>query len=189
MARPRSSGGTRRRRRSIGVNRPAPGAMPRSPNFDAAPANSGGTGRYNHARQLERRTPPACPGRCRDFAPCFAPGLQSISPGLATGSCGTIAIGQGLGRETRNTQTCDEMIMTAWLAALCTLFPAFLVPAFASFRGNSARRIVAGQAAGYLMTFILATATFVFDQPAFLDLALALAVVNLLMALMLEHWL
>lgn len=81
------------------------------------------------------------------------------------------------------------MIMTAWLAALCTLFPAFLVPAFASFRGNSARRMVAGQAAGYLMTFILAAATFVFDQPAFLDLALALAVVNLLMALILEHWL
>ena len=46
-----------------------------------------------------------------------------------------------------------------------------------------------GQAAGYLMTFILAAATFVFDQGAFLDLALALGVVNLLTALILESWL
>lgn len=76
-----------------------------------------------------------------------------------------------------------------WLAALCTLFPAFLVPAFASLRGNSARQVAAGQAAGYLLTFILAAATFAFDRPVFLDLALALGVVNLLMALMLEHWL
>jgi len=79
--------------------------------------------------------------------------------------------------------------MTAWFAALCSLFPAFLVPAIASFRGTSSRRVIAGQAAGYLMTFILAAATFAFDQGAFLNLALALAVVNLLMALMLEHWL
>lgn len=79
--------------------------------------------------------------------------------------------------------------MTAWLAALCSLFPAFLIPAFASLRGSSSRRVAAGQAAGYLMTFILAAATFVFDQGRFLDLALALAVVNLLAALILEHWL
>ena len=79
--------------------------------------------------------------------------------------------------------------MTAWFAALCSLFPAFLVPAFATLSGHSAKRVVAGQAAGYLMTFILAAATFVFDQGALLDLALALGVVNLLMALTLEHWL
>lgn len=79
--------------------------------------------------------------------------------------------------------------MTAWFAALCTLFPAFLVPAIASFSGSSSRRVVAGQAAGYLLTFILAAATFVFDESAFLNLALALAVVNLLAALMLEPWL
>ena len=79
--------------------------------------------------------------------------------------------------------------MTAWFAALCSLFPAFLVPAVASFRGASSRRVVAGQAAGYLLTFILAAATFVFDQSAFLDLALALGVVNLLTALILESWL
>lgn len=78
--------------------------------------------------------------------------------------------------------------MTAWFAALCALFPPFLVPAVASFTGASARRVVAGQAAGHLMTFILAAATFVFDQGAFLDLALAMAVVNLLMALTLEQW-
>ncbi len=78
--------------------------------------------------------------------------------------------------------------MTAWLAALCTLIPVFLVPAFASFGGTSTRRVIAGQAAGYLLTFILAAATFVFDQGAFLDLALALAVVNLLGALTLEAW-
>lgn len=79
--------------------------------------------------------------------------------------------------------------MTVWLATLCTLFPAFLAPAATSLRGNSARQVAAGQAAGYLLTFILAAATFAFDQPVFLDLALALGVVNLLMALMLEHWL
>jgi len=78
------------------------------------------------------------------------------------------------------------MTMTAWLAALCTLFPAFLVPACASFGGTSTRRVIAGQAAGYLLTFILAAATFASGWSAFLDLALALAVVNLLAALMLE---
>jgi len=79
--------------------------------------------------------------------------------------------------------------MTPWLAALCALFPAFLMPAFASLGGPSSRRVIAGQAAGYLMVFILAAATFVFDQGVFLDLALALAVINLLAALMLETWL
>jgi biotin transporter BioY len=81
------------------------------------------------------------------------------------------------------------MIITAWLAALCSLFPAFLVPAIASCRGSSAQQVLAGQTAGYMIAFLLAAASFVFDRGVFLDLALALAVVNLTMALMLEHWL
>ena len=77
--------------------------------------------------------------------------------------------------------------MTVWLAACCALFMAFLIPAFAAGRGSSDRRVIAGQAAGVLMTFILAAGCFVLDQNSLLDLALALGLVNLTAALALEH--
>jgi multisubunit Na+/H+ antiporter MnhF subunit len=77
--------------------------------------------------------------------------------------------------------------MSFWLAACGCLFLAFLVPAFAASRGNSDRKVIAGQAAGILMTFILAAGCFAIDQTSLLDLALALGLINLTAALALEH--
>ena len=77
--------------------------------------------------------------------------------------------------------------MTIWLAACCTLFIAFLIPAVAAFRGSSDQKVVAGQAAGILMIFILVAGCFVLDQSSLLDLALALGLVNLTAALALEQ--
>lgn len=77
--------------------------------------------------------------------------------------------------------------MNFWLAACGCLFLAFLIPAVAACRGNSDQKVIAGQAAGTLMTFILAAGCFGFDQTIFLDLALALGLVNLTAALALEH--
>lgn len=82
---------------------------------------------------------------------------------------------------------------TPWLAAVVALLPALAVPVFAAMRGDAGRRLVALQLANPLTAIILALLTFAFDQPSFLDLALALTLLSvpgtLAFALVLERWL
>ncbi len=82
---------------------------------------------------------------------------------------------------------------TPWLAAVVALLPALAVPVFAAMRGDAGRRLVALQLATPLTAMVLALLTFAFDQPSFLDLALALTLLSvpgtLAFALVLERWL
>jgi multicomponent Na+:H+ antiporter subunit F len=83
--------------------------------------------------------------------------------------------------------------MTSWLLAAIGLLPAFSLAVFYAGRGGTARRLVAAQLASSLAAIILATMTFAFDQSAFMDLPLTLALLSfpgmLLIALFLERWL
>ena len=82
---------------------------------------------------------------------------------------------------------------TGWLVAVVALLPALAVPVFEAMRRDAGRRLVAVQLATALVSVILALMTFAFDQPSFLDLALALTLLSLpgtlLFALFLERWL
>lgn len=83
--------------------------------------------------------------------------------------------------------------MTPWMLATIALVPAFAIPALATCRGGLADRLVAVQLATSVATLILALMTFAFDQSAFIDLALALALLTLpgtlVIALFVERWL
>lgn len=83
--------------------------------------------------------------------------------------------------------------MTSWMAATVALVPALAIPALAACRGGTAARLVAVQLATAVATLVLALMTFAFDQPAFIDLALTLALLTLpgtlLIAMFLERWL
>lgn len=83
--------------------------------------------------------------------------------------------------------------MTPWMLATLSLLPAFAVPTIAACRGNTAGRLVAVQLAASIATLVLVLMTFAFDQSAFTDLALTLALLTLpstlVMALFLERWL
>ena len=83
--------------------------------------------------------------------------------------------------------------MTAWMLATVATVPAFAVPALMAGRGGTAGRLAAVQLASTLATLVLALMTFAFDQSAFVDLALGLALLtlpaSLLLALFLERWL
>ncbi len=83
--------------------------------------------------------------------------------------------------------------MNAWMLALAALLPAFLVPVLAAFRGDTRGRLVALQLGTAVTVPMLVLMTFAFDQPALIDLALALALLSLpatlLLALFLERWL
>lgn len=83
--------------------------------------------------------------------------------------------------------------MTPWLAAVFGLLPALAAALFFACRGTIATRFVAVQLATALSVGLLMLVTFAFDQSAFTDLALVLAVLSLpgtlLMALFLERWL
>ena len=83
--------------------------------------------------------------------------------------------------------------MTAWMAAVLALLPALAVPVLHACRGGTAQRLVAVQLATAVTTLILVLMTFAFDQPAFADLPLTLALLTLpgtlAIALFLERWL
>ncbi len=83
--------------------------------------------------------------------------------------------------------------MTPWMLATIALLPAFAVPVLAARRGGTGARLVAVQLAGAIAALEFALMTFAFDQSAFMDLALTLALLSLpatlAMALFLERWL
>ncbi len=83
--------------------------------------------------------------------------------------------------------------MTAWMLATLALLPAMAVPVFAACRGSVAARLVAVQLATVLASLVLSLMTFAFDQSAFMDLPLAVALLSLpgtlVIALFLERWL
>lgn len=83
--------------------------------------------------------------------------------------------------------------MTAWMLAVLALLPAAAIPVLMACRGHVAARLVAVQLAGAVTSLILVLMTFAFDQPAFVDLPLCLALLSvpgtLAMALFLERWL
>ena len=83
--------------------------------------------------------------------------------------------------------------MTPWMLAVIALIPALAVPSIAAGRGGTSGRLVALQLATAITTIILALMTFAFDQSAFADLPLTLALLGLpgtlVIALFLERWL
>jgi multicomponent Na+:H+ antiporter subunit F len=83
--------------------------------------------------------------------------------------------------------------MSGWMIATLALLPALAIPVFMATRGTTASRVIAVQLATIVTIFSLELMTFVFDQSAFVDLPLALALLalpgTLLLALFLERWL
>ena len=83
--------------------------------------------------------------------------------------------------------------MNVWTGAALALLPGLLVPVFLGCRGPVGSRLVAMQLATTMTTLILALMTFAFDQPAFMDLPLGLALLSapgtLVMAMFVERWL
>ena len=83
--------------------------------------------------------------------------------------------------------------MTPWMLAVLALLPALAVPVLHACRGGTAQRLVALQLATAITTLILVLMTFAFDQDAFADLPLTLALLTLpgtlAIALFLERWL
>ncbi len=83
--------------------------------------------------------------------------------------------------------------MTVWTLAVLLLLPPLTVPVLAACRGGTGSRLVALQLATALTTIILVLMTFAFDQSAFADLPLTLALLalpgTLVIAMFLERWL
>lgn len=82
--------------------------------------------------------------------------------------------------------------MTVWMLATIAMLPALAVPVVIACRDSTANRLVAVQLAVSLTAQILILMTFAFDQSAFVDLPLTLALLTLpgtlIMALFLERW-
>lgn len=80
-----------------------------------------------------------------------------------------------------------------WLVLLVTLLPALGVVVFAGCHGGTMARLVAVQMASAVTSIMLIAMTFAFEQPAFIDVPLSLALLSLpgtlLMALFMERWL
>lgn len=83
--------------------------------------------------------------------------------------------------------------MTSWMLATVALLPALAVPVYVACRGSSGERLVAVQLATSVAELVLILMTFAFDQSAFVDLPLTLALLTLpgtlLIAHFLERWL
>jgi len=83
--------------------------------------------------------------------------------------------------------------MTAWLIATIFLLPPFAAAALAGCRGGTGSRLAALQLASSLAGMALITMTFAFDEAAFIDLPLALALLSLpgmlIITVFLERWL
>jgi multisubunit Na+/H+ antiporter MnhF subunit len=83
--------------------------------------------------------------------------------------------------------------MNVWLAASIALLPPLACSAGLAMRGSEEHRLVAVQFAGVISVLLLALLSMAYAQPSFLDLALALALVNvpgtLIYTQFLERWL
>ncbi len=83
--------------------------------------------------------------------------------------------------------------MTAWLLTALGLLPPFGLVVLCACRGGAVSRLVAWQLASSLAALVLVAMTFAFDQPTFIDLPLAMALLalpgGLLIAMFLERWL
>jgi multicomponent Na+:H+ antiporter subunit F len=69
--------------------------------------------------------------------------------------------------------------MTAWLIATLALLPPIAVVTLADCWGRTGSRLAALQLAASLAGMALITMTFAFDEAAFIDLPLALALLSL----------
>jgi multicomponent Na+:H+ antiporter subunit F len=83
--------------------------------------------------------------------------------------------------------------MTIWMAAVLALLPVLTVPVLSALcAGEAGTRMIAVQFAAAVTCLILVLLSFAFDQPSFIDLALALALLSLpgtlAIALFLERW-
>jgi multicomponent Na+:H+ antiporter subunit F len=80
-----------------------------------------------------------------------------------------------------------------WAVAMGALLPAFAVAVLAGLRGVAATRLAAFVLATGLAAMLLVLMSFAFAQPAYIDLALAVTILNvpgtLLIAKVLERWL
>jgi multicomponent Na+:H+ antiporter subunit F len=83
--------------------------------------------------------------------------------------------------------------MSIWMAATVALVPPLAVAVLAAGRGPIAARLIAVQLATSIAMLVLALMTFTFDQSAFVDLPLTLALLTLpgtlVMVMFLERWL
>jgi multisubunit Na+/H+ antiporter MnhF subunit len=83
--------------------------------------------------------------------------------------------------------------MTIWLAACLCIFPALFVPAWAAFQGSPFSRWVGIQLGTSYTILLLSLLSYVLDQPSFIDLPLALAMLSLVTTLLFaqfyERWL
>lgn len=84
-------------------------------------------------------------------------------------------------------------MIALWTIAMLGFIPPLLVAAYLACRGGIGERAVALQLGTVLAVLFLICTTFAFDQPAFIDLPLALCLLTLpgtmLIALALERWL
>ena len=83
--------------------------------------------------------------------------------------------------------------MNPWMAAAIALMPPFALALLAASRGRIAARLIGVQLATSFAMIQLVLMSFAFDQSAFIDLPLTLALLTLpgtlLMAMFLERWL
>jgi len=83
--------------------------------------------------------------------------------------------------------------MTVWLLATIALLPPFAAACLAACRGGTGARLAAIQLASSLAGMALIAMTFAFDEAAFIDLPLSLALLSLpgmlIITLFLERWL
>ena len=83
--------------------------------------------------------------------------------------------------------------MTSWTVATLALLTPFAIAGFHATRGGLSQRLVGLQLATSLLIMTLTLLTFALEQPSFIDLPLALALLSLpgtlLAALFLERWL
>ena len=83
--------------------------------------------------------------------------------------------------------------MNAWLLTAILFLPPLAVTVFVAMRADCDNRLVAVQFAGGFTALILASMSFAFDQPSFIDLAVCAALLSVpgtyVLATFLERWL
>lgn len=83
--------------------------------------------------------------------------------------------------------------MNAWLVTAIFFLPPLAVVVFVAMRADCDNRLVAAQVAGGFTALILATMSFAFDQPSFIDLAVCCTLLSVpgtyLFATFMERWL
>jgi multisubunit Na+/H+ antiporter MnhF subunit len=83
--------------------------------------------------------------------------------------------------------------MIAWAIAIICMLPPFALAVFQASTGRTGSRLAAVQLTTSLAGLLLIAMTFAQSEPAFIDLALAVALLSLpgtlLMALFFERWL